>query len=250
MDVFKSISGLLSNGESFVLATVVGRSGSAPRAVGARMVIRKDDSIFGTIGGGILEAKVQNFAKTVFIERMTILHKFVLTAEDADRIGMICGGQVEVLVHFVEASSQHNVQFYQEILAAVVSGKRKWLITELPSGSNVREAPVQRLVGEGGTLACPMEGGTFRPLVSQAGAKQAEVVEHGGKRFLVECLYRSGTVYIFGAGHISQKLVPLAGSVGFRTVVLDDRQDFANREHFDTADQIVVLDSFDRALEG
>ena len=117
MDVFKWISGLLSNAESLVLAVVVSRSGSAPRSVGSRMVVRKDHSIIGTIGGGVLEARVRDLAKKIFIERMPILHKFVLTAEDADRIGMICGGQVVILVHFVEASSRSNMQLYQEILA-------------------------------------------------------------------------------------------------------------------------------------
>ena len=38
--------------------------------------------------------------------------------------------------------------------------------------------------------------------------------------------------------------------MGFRTVVLDDRQEFANRQRFPGADEIIVLDSFKRALEG
>ena len=250
MDVFRRISELLADGESFVLAVIVSRSGSAPRTAGARMAIRKDGSIVGTIGGGILEATVMDIAKSVYIDKTPVLRKFIFTAEDAERIGMVCGGQVEVLVHFVEHSKPSNVQFYQEILSTILSRKRGWIITELPSTKDAREAPVQHLARSGAIVAGSMDDDTLRALTAPAGARQAEVVVYGDKRFLVESLCCDGTVYIFGAGHISQKLAPLAGLVGFQTVVLDDREEFANRELFATADRIVVLDSFARALEG
>jgi xanthine dehydrogenase accessory factor len=71
----------------------------------------------------------------------------------------------------------------------------------------------------------------------------AEVLD--GQRFLVEALRPTGTVYLFGAGHLSQRIAPLSQSVGFRTVVLDDRQDYANRERFPEPAEIVPLNSFD-----
>jgi xanthine dehydrogenase accessory factor len=74
------------------------------------------------------------------------------------------------------------------------------------------------------------------------------VVIQGEARFLVEPLGADGVVYIFGAGHISQKLAPLTRLVGFRTVVLDDRAEFANRERFPAVDDLLVLSSFDRAM--
>ena len=250
MDVFRRIVELLADGESFVLAVVVSRAGSAPRSAGTRMVVRKDGSIVGTIGGGILEATVMNIAKSVYIEKTPVLRKFVFTAEDADRIGMICGGQVEVLIHFVEYSKPSNVAFYQEILETIQSRKPGYLITELPSTEDAGKAPVQHLVRGAAAVVGRMDDDTLRALTAQAGTRQAEVAVYGDRRFLVESLCREGTVYIFGAGHISQKLALLTGIVGFHTVVLDDRQKFANRERFATADQIVVLDSFVRALEG
>jgi len=64
------------------------------------------------------------------------------------------------------------------------------------------------------------------------------------QRFLVEPLREGGTVYIFGAGHVSQKIAPLSESVGFKTVVLDDRTDFANRERFPEPIEVRVIDSF------
>ena len=47
-------------------------------------------------------------------------------------------------------------------------------------------------------------------------------------------------VYIFGAGHVAIPVAHLAGLVGFRTIVIDDRDEFANAERFPEADQVVV----------
>jgi len=58
MGVFKGIAKLLSGGENVVVATIINRCGSAPRAVGSGMAVRSNGSIPGTIGGGILESRV------------------------------------------------------------------------------------------------------------------------------------------------------------------------------------------------
>ena len=60
----------------------------------------------------------------------------------------------------------------------------------------------------------------------------------------------AGTVYLFGAGHVSLQTAILAKRVGFETVVLDDRMEFANRCRFSDADDVRVLASFEQAFEG
>ena len=64
---------------------------------------------------------------------------------------------------------------------------------------------------------------------------------------LIEPLLRRATVFLFGAGHLSRELAPLASRVGFRVVVIDDREVFANSEAFPAADEIIVAD-FGQAL--
>jgi xanthine dehydrogenase accessory factor len=86
-------------------------------------------------------------------------------------------------------------------------------------------------------------------IIDRSSAMEPQLVEDGGDLFLVEPLCHQGTVVIFGAGHIGQKLAPLTKLVGFNTVVLDDRAEFANRERFDSADEVLVVDSFDQALK-
>lgn len=70
------------------------------------------------------------------------------------------------------------------------------------------------------------------------------------RRYLVEPSFVLGTVYLFGAGHVAQQVAPLARLVDFRTVVMDDRSEFANRQRFPDADEITVLQSFDGCLQG
>ncbi|MGD0917389.1 MAG: XdhC family protein, partial [Thermodesulfobacteriota bacterium] len=57
---------------------------------------------------------------------------------------------------------------------------------------------------------------------------------------LLEPIFSEPTVYIFGAGHVSQQLAPLAKGVHFKVVVIDDREIFANRERFPEADDVIV----------
>jgi xanthine dehydrogenase accessory factor len=250
MSLFKSIAKLLAGGESVVLATILQRSGSAPRAVGSRMVVRADGSILGTIGGGILEARIQQLAAEVFETRKTLVRDFTLTAEDASHMGMICGGQVRVLIQIVDASEAFQIKFYRDIAATLEAHRQAWLVTRLPGGEGAFERPDHGLLGTDGSFAGMLDFAQLQEIVGQFGGRQPGVVRHDGEDFLVEPLCREGSVIIFGAGHISRELAPLAKLVGFRTIVLDDRREFANRGRFSCADEVLVIDSFEAALNG
>jgi xanthine/CO dehydrogenase XdhC/CoxF family maturation factor len=67
----------------------------------------------------------------------------------------------------------------------------------------------------------------------------------GGRKLFLNPWSIPETVYICGAGHVAQETAELAVKSGFRTIVLDDREKYANRDRFPTADDVVVLDSFD-----
>lgn len=249
MSFFRNIAGLLESGEDLVLATILQRSGSAPRAVGSRMAVRPDGSILGTIGGGMLEARVMELAREVFKSRSSLVRDFTLTAGDASRMGMICGGQVRVLIHFVDASEDDQRRLYGEIGRIQEGHGRAWLVTRLPRHEGTGELPETGLLGKDGDYTGSLDPVLAREVVAQFADRQPEVVWHGEEGFLVEPTSMGGSVVIFGAGHISQELAPLTGRVGFRTVVLDDREEFANRERFPAVDEIHVLESFERAMD-
>jgi xanthine dehydrogenase accessory factor len=105
-------------------------------------------------------------------------------------------------------------------------------------------------MGKGGSFTGTLDPVLIREVVVRFGGRQPDVVRYGEEDFLVEPLCSEGSVFIFGAGHIAGELAPLAKLVGFRTIVLDDRQEFASRARFPSADTVLVLDSFEKALDG
>jgi xanthine dehydrogenase accessory factor len=97
-DIFETIAGLRRKGENAVLATIVSSSGSTPRESGARMLVKADGSIVGTIGGGSLEHQAYRDAMAMLGSDKPRLAHFELTNEDASKEGMICGGTVDVFI--------------------------------------------------------------------------------------------------------------------------------------------------------
>ena len=108
-ELYKTMLELLQHGESFAVATIFDKSGSVPRAEGAKMIVRADGSIIGTIGGGRLEASAINLAKQIIPERKTVVQSFDLTSKDAAASDMICGGSGEILVDFIDADDDDNL---------------------------------------------------------------------------------------------------------------------------------------------
>lgn len=87
---------LLAGAEG-VMATVVKKSGSAPRGVGARMLILKDGTTVGTIGGGLAEYQATCQGRALLDHPRPMLVSYDMASGEAGRSGMICGGAIEVL---------------------------------------------------------------------------------------------------------------------------------------------------------
>jgi len=245
--LYRSMLELLQQGESFALATIFDKSGSAPRTEGAKMVVRADGSIIGTIGGGRLEASAIDLAKVTIPAKKTVIQSFNLTSKDAAASDMICGGAGEILVDFINAHDPNNLKIYAEAAEIVAANKKGWLITIL--GKTVETTGISRqqcLVRPDKTLIGSVTCNPY--LLEKLIAGPAKISLHSEAfdehRFLVEPLRQGGTVYIFGAGHVSQRIAPLAESVGFRTIIMDDRADYANRERFPEPIEARVIDSF------
>src|SRR5665647_1906856 len=94
---------LLENGEPFALVTLVAQQGSTPRAAGAQMLVRRDGSIAGTIGGGLLEATMMREAAEAIAAGRSQVSAVELTGQSVSGPTMICGGHAAVLVAFVPA---------------------------------------------------------------------------------------------------------------------------------------------------
>lgn len=79
---------------------------------------------------------------------------------------------------------------------------------------------------------------------------QIQYIDAAHPEEFVEEFGLATTAYIFGAGHVGLALEPVLRYVNFQTVVLDDREDYANRERFPQADEVKVISDFQHAFEG
>ncbi|KFL35108.1 MULTISPECIES: XdhC family aldehyde oxidoreductase maturation factor [unclassified Sulfurospirillum] len=234
----------LNEQHEIVTATILHKSGSAPREAGTKMVIRKDTSIEGTIGGGTLEAMAMQLAPEVFKTKQSSIEEIELTDDDARASGMVCGGEVSVLLEHIDALdiAQLNIYHKAKELKALgtdfimitnisqtnrrVNGKHKWICTEADLFGE-KDKEVQGIVQD-----------------LRENFYHVKFHLHVGKnRYMIEPFYAMDRLYIVGAGHVSQQIALLSKSLGFYTVVIDDREAFANQERFPSADEIHVVSS-------
>lgn len=101
MEVVRAVAEVLEGrlGRAAALATVIGRSGSAPQVIGAKLLLLDDGRIVGTVGGGAIEAQViEACEQTLRRGRPTRV-----VAHLVRDLGMCCGGTMEVFVEYVQA---------------------------------------------------------------------------------------------------------------------------------------------------
>ena len=151
MDIYEEILRLRRLGQKSALATIVQVNGSIPSFESAKMLVREDGTIVGTVGGGCVEADVWTAAREVIESEKPKHLTFTLGHDASYDTGLICGGQLNVFVEPV--------------------------------------IPAPR-------------------------------------------------AFIFGGGHVSKSLSKVARIAGFETVIIDDREAFANKERFPEADEI------------
>lgn len=149
MDIYEEIVRLRKIGQKCAVATIVQVNGSIPSYESAKMLVREDGSMVGTIGGGCVEAEVWNAAREVIETEKPKHLTFSLGQDAAYDNGLICGGQLNIFVEPVTPQPQ---------------------------------------------------------------------------------------AYIFGGGHVSKSISKIANMAGFSTVIVDDREAFANAERFPEAE--------------
>ncbi|MCC7234366.1 MAG: XdhC family protein [Bryobacterales bacterium] len=98
MDIYGEIVRLRRSGQKCALATIVQVNGSIPSYESAKMLVRADGSIAGTVGGGCVEAEVWTAAREAMETGQPRHLKFNLGQDAAYDNGLICGGQLDIFV--------------------------------------------------------------------------------------------------------------------------------------------------------
>src|SRR5512140_1996409 len=98
MDIYEEIVKLRQQGRRGAVATIVSAHGSIPSFQTAKMLVRDDGSIAGTVGGGCVEAEVWQAAREVMESEKPRTLKFDLNQNPKYDTGLVCGGTLEIFV--------------------------------------------------------------------------------------------------------------------------------------------------------
>src|SRR5881628_414021 len=101
MDLYEEIVRLRREGGRGALATIVTVRGSIPSFATAKMLVRDDGSIVGTIGGGCVEAEVWQAAREVMESEKPRTLTFNLNQDPKYDTGLVCGGNVDIIIEKV-----------------------------------------------------------------------------------------------------------------------------------------------------
>jgi xanthine dehydrogenase accessory factor len=231
MDLYEAIEQYLKDGKKGMLATVVYRAGSAPRDVGAKMFVGEDGKLFGTVGGGRLESDAYNEAIHLMHSNETEVFHIRMDGDAVAGDGMLCGGNVDILLEPVYG---RYIDVYRRIAYLNKRGGKGVVVTGYGRDLFSKTLVELNLDITGDTLTDE----DIKKFCNYISEQRPLIVDET----VIEPLQPSSVLYIFGAGHVSQFLSKIAKMVDFRVVVIDDREEFANRERFPEADEIMVED--------
>ncbi|WP_399679651.1 XdhC family protein [Xenophilus sp.] len=183
------------DGRRAMLATVVRTWGSSPRPVGSIMALAEDGAVVGSVSGGCIEddlvARHSRLGQAEMPSGAPVLVKYGVTADEAHRFGLPCGGTLELLLEFDPDAAR-----LAELVAELEAGRLMQRTVRLADGA-VTLAPAHapaELVIDGTALV-----NTFGPE------------------------YR---MLLIGAGQLAEYVATMARFCGFAVTVCDPREEY------------------------
>lgn len=245
--VYSDVVDLLTKGQPVVLARIIRQTGSAPRSVGTACLVLADGTVKGTIGGGALEYQVSQKATEVIQSRESALLEFRLTGSQVAESEMLCGGLVDVYLEPLVAQNVDAFEVFKQVQQLLSAGRKGALVTRIAVGCNAEEPDQRALIRPDGSTVGGLidrlsaSNATPKDLLATKEAGVWGAVEGAEDQFLfIEPLKPDSVLFLFGAGHVSTFVAPLAALAGFKVVLIDDREEFANSQRFPQADEIIV----------
>lgn len=241
----------LEQGQAFAVITIMTHKGSTPRTSGSKMIVLKDRTIFGTIGGGLVEAMVIDAGVELLELNKCKIMEFALNKKLKDGLDMVCGGDLTVLME-AYVKSPELISVFQALVALEKKGKKGFLVSKI-KGFSKSDFTTQKCLAlpdtsVKGSMVLPVQlmeaiqedrfSGSF-PVLYNAGLEE----------FIVEPVLPLDVIYIFGAGHVGFQLAKMAMLADFQTIIVDDRGEFANLERFPDSKEVHAVDHFKKAFD-
>ncbi len=179
-------------GHRFALVTVARTWGSAPRPPGAWMVLRDDGLVQGSVSGGCIEDDlIARMAAGEFAGTAPQVVRYGVTAEEARRFGLPCGGTLELVIE--PAPDRAGLE---DLATRIASGQLALRTVGLATGSAT--------VGTG---------------------SRGDAMAWDGQR-LITVHGPAWRLLLIGAGQISRFLAPMAQALGYQVFVCDPRVEY------------------------
>ena len=192
--VLKKADDWLRGGHRAVLGTIVRTWGSAPRPVGSLVAIRDDGLVAGSVSGGCIEDDLVDRVRRKALaaeapQRVT----YGVTAEEAFRFGLPCGGTIELILEPLAPQSQ-----IAELLARTEAGRQTVRTLDMKSGS-------VRLADGSGTEVLAFDD-------------ERLVTAHGPRWRLL----------VIGAGQLTHYVAQMAQALDYQVTICDPREEYAD----------------------
>jgi len=193
LEVVRSALKWTEGGHRATLGTVVHTWGSAPRPVGAMLVIRDDGQVMGSVSGGCVEDDLIDKVKSKAIAASRPeVTTYGVTLEQATRYGLPCGGTLQIVLEPVSAESK-----LKELLGVIERHELSARFLDMETG-RVR-----------------MEPGKWSDLLEFDGKVLKTV--HGPRWRLL----------LIGAGQVTRYLAQMAQALDYHVTVCDPREEYA-----------------------
>lgn len=206
-DIVETAIDWLEQGYAPLLVTVARTWGSSPRPAGSMMLVRDDGKIRGSVSGGCVEDDlVSRFRAGELTRDYPSLLDYGIDRAEATRLGLPCGGRLELLVERLEHSHQLHC-----VLDTMREGKRVARRVCLETGEvSLHEATASSEFDYAGGFASK----TFGP---------------------------QWVLLLIGAGHLSEYVARMGLMLDYRVIVCDPREAGPDRSGFDHCEVVTLM---------
>jgi xanthine dehydrogenase accessory factor len=192
-EVLQTAQDWLQQGHEVALVTVLKTWGSSPRPPGSLMIMRRDGLLRGSVSGGCVEEDLrQRYRDQQLSDNYPTCVDYGVNRANASRFGLPCGGRLELLVEQLDDSAQ-----LQQLLAALQQQQLMARHVDLQTG---------------------------KVFLQKARAEQDFVVSN---IFVRKIFGPQWNLLLIGAGHLSQYVSQMALMLGYRVIVCDPREEYA-----------------------
>jgi xanthine dehydrogenase accessory factor len=193
LQVVRTARDWLAGGHRVVLATVIRTWGSAPRPIGALSAIRGDGMVVGSVSGGCVEDDmILRVKEGRLAENSPVTTKYGVSAEEAQRFGLPCGGTLELVLEPLTVKSGLD-----ELLARIERHELVLRRLDMKTGeATIGPAKWQDQLNYDGTTLQTVYGPRWRLL-------------------------------IIGAGQLSTYLAQMAQALDYQVTICDPREEYS-----------------------